>query len=323
MGPERPQRRDRADRLARAVISAGPKGPGGGSVISAWARPGRRRATPFYMAARWASLTGFDVTRDRIPLAQAADVFISYSREDKDKVLELAGKLRAAGVSLWIDQGGIDGATLWGEEIVNALEQRQGHAARRSRPRRRVRTMWPRKSCCSASARGTSCRCTWSRRRSRRPSSIRWRASSTSSITTVTPAENLKTILRSLERAGATIARSAETESAAAATSEERACCSQARATPRQRRASTGARRTRGAAVRQYQHRPGDRLLQRRTDRGTNCPTVAGQRDRTGLALGHRCSTRGASRTFTRSAASSARATSSAAACVASRTRCA
>ncbi len=55
-------------------------------------------------------------------MAQPADVFISYSREDKDRVLELAGKLRAAGVSLWIDQSGIDGATLWGEEIVNALD---------------------------------------------------------------------------------------------------------------------------------------------------------------------------------------------------------
>jgi TolB-like protein/tetratricopeptide (TPR) repeat protein len=51
-----------------------------------------------------------------------ADVFISYSREDKERVLELAARLRGAGVSVWIDQGGIDGATLWGEEIVNALD---------------------------------------------------------------------------------------------------------------------------------------------------------------------------------------------------------
>jgi adenylate cyclase len=55
-------------------------------------------------------------------LAQPADVFISYSREDKERVLDLAARLRAAGVNLWIDQGGIDGATMWGEEIVNALE---------------------------------------------------------------------------------------------------------------------------------------------------------------------------------------------------------
>ena len=55
-------------------------------------------------------------------MAQSADVFLSYSREDKARVLELAGKLRAAGVNLWIDQGGIDGAALWGESIVRALE---------------------------------------------------------------------------------------------------------------------------------------------------------------------------------------------------------
>lgn len=55
-------------------------------------------------------------------MTQSADVFISYSREDKDRVLDLAARLRGAGVSIWIDQGGIDGAALWGEAIVNALE---------------------------------------------------------------------------------------------------------------------------------------------------------------------------------------------------------
>ncbi len=55
-------------------------------------------------------------------MPQTADVFISYSREDKDRVTGLAQKLREAGVSLWIDQGGIDGAAMWSEEIVNALE---------------------------------------------------------------------------------------------------------------------------------------------------------------------------------------------------------
>ena len=55
-------------------------------------------------------------------MAQSADVFLSYSREDKARVLDLAGKLRAAGVNIWIDQGSIDGAALWGESIVRALE---------------------------------------------------------------------------------------------------------------------------------------------------------------------------------------------------------
>jgi adenylate cyclase len=55
-------------------------------------------------------------------VAEPAEVFVSYSRNDKDRVLELAGKLRAAGVSLWLDTSGIDAATLWGEQIVHALE---------------------------------------------------------------------------------------------------------------------------------------------------------------------------------------------------------
>jgi TolB-like protein/Flp pilus assembly protein TadD len=56
-------------------------------------------------------------------MPQDADVFVSYSREDKDKVLALTGRLRAAGVPLWMDVGGIDGARMWGEEIVNALDK--------------------------------------------------------------------------------------------------------------------------------------------------------------------------------------------------------
>jgi len=59
-------------------------------------------------------------TGDRV--TKAADVFISYSREDKDKVTALAEKLRASGVAVWMDVGGIDAATMWSEEIVNALD---------------------------------------------------------------------------------------------------------------------------------------------------------------------------------------------------------
>jgi len=55
-------------------------------------------------------------------VAQPPEVFVSYSREDATRVSDLVGKLRAAGVSLWIDQGGIDAASQWSEQIVNALE---------------------------------------------------------------------------------------------------------------------------------------------------------------------------------------------------------
>lgn len=49
------------------------------------------------------------------------DVFVSYSRQDNDKVQALTGKLRSAGVHLWMDVRNIDGAAMWGEEIVNAV----------------------------------------------------------------------------------------------------------------------------------------------------------------------------------------------------------
>lgn len=55
-------------------------------------------------------------------MAEPAEVFVSYSRTDKQRVLEWVGKLRAAGVSVWLDTSGIDAATRWGEQIVNALE---------------------------------------------------------------------------------------------------------------------------------------------------------------------------------------------------------
>ena len=54
-------------------------------------------------------------------MAPQPEVFVS-SPVRSARVLELTGKLRAAGVSLWIDQGGIDGASLWSEQIVTALE---------------------------------------------------------------------------------------------------------------------------------------------------------------------------------------------------------
>lgn len=55
-------------------------------------------------------------------MPQTAEVFLSYSRDDHDRVFDLAEKLRAAGVSMWIDTGAIDAASLWSEQIVNALE---------------------------------------------------------------------------------------------------------------------------------------------------------------------------------------------------------
>jgi TolB-like protein/Flp pilus assembly protein TadD len=54
-------------------------------------------------------------------MAEPEDVFVSYSRQDNEKVQALTGQLRAAGVRLWMDVRNIDGAAMWGEEIVNAV----------------------------------------------------------------------------------------------------------------------------------------------------------------------------------------------------------
>src|SRR5690242_17075129 len=52
----------------------------------------------------------------------AAEVFISYAHKDQEIVLPFVEQLQQAGVSLWIDQSGIAGATLWSHEIVEAIE---------------------------------------------------------------------------------------------------------------------------------------------------------------------------------------------------------
>ncbi len=52
-----------------------------------------------------------------------ADVFISYFRKDSAEAEQLAELLVSAGLSVWIDQSGIDLATSWSEEIVDALDE--------------------------------------------------------------------------------------------------------------------------------------------------------------------------------------------------------
>jgi TolB-like protein len=50
-----------------------------------------------------------------------ADIFISYSSKDKEKADQLSELLASAGLSVWIDQSGIDLATSWSGEIVQAI----------------------------------------------------------------------------------------------------------------------------------------------------------------------------------------------------------
>ncbi len=50
------------------------------------------------------------------------DIFISYSSKDREHADLLTELLASAGLSVWIDQAGIEAATSWSEEIVNALD---------------------------------------------------------------------------------------------------------------------------------------------------------------------------------------------------------
>ena len=49
------------------------------------------------------------------------DVFISYSRENQQEVIKLVEYLRGKGLSVWMDESDIHGATLWTKEIVEAI----------------------------------------------------------------------------------------------------------------------------------------------------------------------------------------------------------
>ncbi|HET6400869.1 MAG TPA: TIR domain-containing protein [Candidatus Kapabacteria bacterium] len=51
------------------------------------------------------------------------DIFISYSRKDSAQAEQLAELLSSAGLSCWIDKAGIDLATSWSKEIVQAIDQ--------------------------------------------------------------------------------------------------------------------------------------------------------------------------------------------------------
>jgi TolB-like protein len=52
-----------------------------------------------------------------------ADIFISYSSKDRQQAEQLIELLASAGLSVWIDKSGIDIATSWGKEIVQAIDK--------------------------------------------------------------------------------------------------------------------------------------------------------------------------------------------------------
>jgi hypothetical protein len=51
----------------------------------------------------------------------AEEVFISYGSADRGRIQDLVTRLRQAGVTVWIDEIGIEGAAMWSQEIVSAI----------------------------------------------------------------------------------------------------------------------------------------------------------------------------------------------------------
>ncbi len=52
-----------------------------------------------------------------------SDIFISYSSRDREQAELLTELLVSAGLSVWIDQAGIEAATSWSGEIVDAIDR--------------------------------------------------------------------------------------------------------------------------------------------------------------------------------------------------------
>ncbi len=50
-----------------------------------------------------------------------ADIFISYSSKDRQQAEQLTELLGSAGLSVWIDQGGLEVSNSWSKEIVQAI----------------------------------------------------------------------------------------------------------------------------------------------------------------------------------------------------------
>ena len=63
----------------------------------------------------------------------SAEIFISYARADRDRVLPLVERLREAGVTYWLDEGNIQGAHPLGQGDRRGYPQRQGIGAFRHR----------------------------------------------------------------------------------------------------------------------------------------------------------------------------------------------
>lgn len=59
--------------------------------------------------------------KEELDIAGESEVFISYARSDRNKVIPVIQGLQDAGIPVWIDEISIEGASLWKKEIVEAI----------------------------------------------------------------------------------------------------------------------------------------------------------------------------------------------------------
>ena len=56
-------------------------------------------------------------------MEKVSNIFCSYSRRDSDFTKRIVDFISSRGYSVWMDQSGIDGASIWTESIVEAIDE--------------------------------------------------------------------------------------------------------------------------------------------------------------------------------------------------------
>ena len=56
-------------------------------------------------------------------MGKETNIFCSYSRRDSDFAERIVNFVSSRGYSVWMDQSGIDGASIWTESIVEAIDE--------------------------------------------------------------------------------------------------------------------------------------------------------------------------------------------------------
>ena len=110
-------------------------------------------------------------------MGMGAEVFVSYSSQDRDRVIPVVEYLRSSGISVWVDEGNIHAADLWSEQIVQAIAGCQVMVVMLSGNSTDSHNV-VKEAMLASEQKRRCCRSTSSQRKSRPSSSTSWPASS-------------------------------------------------------------------------------------------------------------------------------------------------